>query len=321
MFTFLSSEIQMVPHFPWYNRNSVPMLRKDELMPELPEVQTMVDDLNAAQLPGLSISGVAVFWPASISDLDVRSFSGLLTGRRILIFRRRGKYILAPLDSGWVMAAHLRMSGRFVLAPPTAQRSRHVQVEFRLSDGRRLWFHDTRKFGRFYLAPDEQTICGHLGVEPLSKGFSRKAFKEILSGSRRQLKPLLLDQTVIAGLGNIYVDEALWAAAIHPLRPADSLSTAEVQRLHDHIRRVLRQGLNHAGTSLGSGRNNFSSLAGRPGGNAELLKAYHRTGLPCLRCSTPMARILVGQRSTHFCPHCQSMDGNECLSQAIMKSP
>jgi formamidopyrimidine-DNA glycosylase len=276
-------------------------------MPELPEVQVMVNDLNAAAVTGHLIKKVAVFWPATISGLGVQAFCRALTQRSVVGIHRRGKYILYELDDTQIMAVHLRMSGRFMLVPPACPRPRHVQVEFVLDDGRRLWFHDTRKFGRFYLAPDAASICGHLGPEPMTPGFTQAVLARALARRRRQLKPLLLDQTFVAGLGNIYVDEALWAAVLHPQRNSNALSKLEIARLHRAVLTVLRQGIKHAGTSLGQGQNNFCSLGAVPGNHARFLKVYHRTGHPCPRCGQPIERIIVGQRSTHICPACQTI--------------
>ena len=279
-------------------------------MPELPEVQVVVNDLNGAGIVGHKITRIHVHWPANISGLDAPFFNRRMTGRTIIDIRRRGKYILFELDDTSTMAVHLRMSGRFVLMKGPGRPPRHVQVELVLDDYRRLWFHDTRKFGRFYHALDLQSICGHLGVEPLGQNFSRKMLAVLLLKRHRQIKPLLLDQTIVAGLGNIYVDEALWSAGVHPLRGSHTLSVEEIQRLHAAIRRVLRQGLKNSGTSLGDGQNNFASLAGTPGtagrgNNAVHLKVFRRTGQPCPRCRSTILRIKVAQRSTHICPVCQ----------------
>ena len=279
-------------------------------MPELPEVQVVVNDLNIAGIIGHKINRINVNWPASISGLDRQSFGRWVCGRSIGAIRRRGKYILFELDDASIMAVHLRMSGRFMLVQGSDSPSRHVQVELTFDDRRRLWFHDTRKFGRFYLASDEVLICGHLGLEPLEQEFSRKALASLLLERRRQIKPLLLDQTIVAGLGNIYVDEALWTAGIHPLRGSHTLSLKEIRRLHAAIRQVLRQALKHSGTSLGDGQNNFASIGGTPGNSgrgshASHLKVFRRTGQPCPRCRSTIQRIKVAQRSTHICPQCQ----------------
>jgi len=280
------------------------------IVPELPEVQVVVNDLNAARIMGHQIINIAVYWPATISGFDLQSFGRRVTGRTIDAIGRRGKYILFELDDTSIMAVHLRMSGRFMLMQGSQRRPRHVHVELEFDDRRRLWFHDTRKFGRFYHASNVSSICGHLGPEPLDRRFSRKVLTALLLGRRRQIKPLLLDQTIVAGLGNIYVDEALWTAGIHPLRGSNTLSMEEIRRLHAAIRSVLRQGLKHAGTSLGSGLSNFASLGnttGDParGSNASHLKVFRRTGQPCLRCRHTILRIKVAQRSTHICPRCQ----------------
>jgi formamidopyrimidine-DNA glycosylase len=279
-------------------------------MPELPEVQVVVNDLIAAGVVGHKITRIKVNWPASISGSDVTTFRLRVTGRTIVAIRRRGKYILFELEDTSTMAVHLRMSGRFVLMKGPGRPPRHVQVEMVFDDHRRLWFHDTRKFGRFYHALDLQSICGHLGVEPLAPNFSRKVLASLLLKRHRQIKPLLLDQTIVAGLGNIYVDEALWSAGIHPLRGSHTLTLEEIRRLHSAIHRVLRQGIKHSGTSLGDGLNNFTSIGVTPinsgrGSNASHLKVFRRTGQPCPRCRSKIQRIKVAQRSTHICPLCQ----------------
>jgi formamidopyrimidine-DNA glycosylase len=184
---------------------------------------------------------------------------------------------------------------------------RHVRASLGLDDGRRLLFYDTRKFGRFYLVDDLVTFFSSLGPEPLADDFTAARFTTMLGKKHRQIKPLLLDQHFLAGLGNIYVDEALWSARVHPLRSADSLSAGEVKSLHRAIRHVLRKGLRNAGTSLGRGKTNFASIQRHRGGNGNHLKVFRKTGQPCPRCRTVIDRIIVGQRSTHICPACQFM--------------
>jgi formamidopyrimidine-DNA glycosylase len=173
------------------------------------------------------------------------------------------------------------------------------------TDRRQLRFHDTRKFGRFYLTADAEKILGRLGPEPLATGFTQKNFTQRLRPRKRMLKPLLLDQTFIAGLGNIYVDEALWESKIHPSRIAASLSESEIRALYRAIPRVLKRGLKNMGTSLGTGKPNFYSIAKHQGRNRDELKVFRRTGQPCHRCQATIRRIIVGQRSTHICPKCQ----------------
>jgi formamidopyrimidine-DNA glycosylase len=275
-------------------------------MPELPEVQTVVDDLNAAALPGGLITDARVSWPRTISGIPPEIFRHKITGHRIARIHRRGKFVVFELSGGWFLIVHLRMTGRFSLAEPSAPCCQHIHVILTIDEDRELRFHDTRKFGRFYLTEDAGRILGKLGPEPLGRAFTARVLSRGLLERSRQIKPLLLDQQFIAGLGNIYVDEALWASKIHPLRPAASLDASETRALHRAIRSVLRTGLSNAGTSLGEGDNNFASLSRRRGENAAHLRIFRRTGQNCPRCRTAIARLLVGQRSTHVCPACQA---------------
>jgi len=274
-------------------------------MPELPEVQTIVNDLIGAGIVGQKILDVNVFWPATIAMPSEAEFVGQLRGQTIDAVYRRGKFIVFQLTGRRIMAVHLRMTGRFFLAEGRAIQLPHVHLVMSLCGGRILCFHDTRKFGRFYLTENPVKLLGSLGPEPLSRGFTAQRLGDALAGRKRQIKPLLLDQTFIAGLGNIYVDEALWAARIHPLRRSDALTMPEVRDLHAAIRRVLRQGLKNRGTTLGNGQGNFASLGTARGANAKVLKVFRRTGQTCHRCGQVVERIIVGQRSTHLCKGCQ----------------
>ncbi len=276
-------------------------------MPELPEVQTVVDDLIAAHIPGQSIADAGVFWNRSIAQPPVRLFRSRVRGRTICAIRRRGKYIVFDLDGGGCLLLHLRMTGRLHLAGPDMPRLKHEHVVLTLSDSRQLRLHDTRKFARFFLPDDAGEILGRLGPEPLEPGFTAALLERIVHTRKRSLKPLLLDQQVIAGIGNIYADEALWDAGLHPIRTASSLQPGEVRALHRSIRKVLKRGLSARGTSLGNGMVNFYSVARRRGRNRDRLMVFRRTDEPCPKCSTPIRRIIVGQRSTHICPLCQRM--------------
>ena len=274
-------------------------------MPELPEVQTIVDELIREGLPGETITGVSVTWPRTIAGLSPETFDRRLTGRRIESVRRRGKYIVFGLSGGRHLLVHLRMSGRLIIEAPEVERTPHQHVIMALGDCRQLRFHDPRKFGRFYLVDDPASILGRLGPEPLAQTFTARRLSRKLGGRRRTLKPLLLDQSFLAGLGNIYVDEALWDAGIHPLRRSDSLSETESRSLYRSIRKVLRRGLRNLGTSLGTGQSNFHSLSRRQGRNREQLQVFRRTGETCRRCQQTIVRMIVGQRATHICPVCQ----------------
>lgn len=274
-------------------------------MPELPEVQTIVNDLRAARLEGQTIKAAKVFWARTIAEPSAKAFCNQIRGRTIDAIHRRGKFIVFDFHNHCHLLMHLRMSGRLHLVSAKKPRKKHEHVLLYLDDGQQLRFHDTRKFGRLYLMSDADPILGRLGPEPLAQGFTHQKLAGRLKARKRLLKPLLLDQTFIAGLGNIYVDEALWESKIHPCRMAASLSETEMRALHRAIPRVLKQGLKNLGTSLGNAKTNFYSVAKHQGRNSDQLNVFRRTGRPCPRCNTEIQRILVGQRSTHICPKCQ----------------
>jgi formamidopyrimidine-DNA glycosylase len=274
-------------------------------MPELPEVETIARDLNAAGVAGKKIACARVHWDRTIAEPSVPDFCRLIEKKKIAAIGRRGKFLVFDLAGGGHLLMHLRMSGRLHLVTAGTERLPHEHVALAFEDGSELRFHDTRKFGRIYLMADAGRILGRLGPEPLDPDFTPQALTERLSARSRRLKPLLLDQTFVAGLGNIYADEALWEAKIHPRRVSDSLSRKEAEALHAAIQRVLRRGLKNLGTSLGTGKANFYSVGRRRGRNRDALKVFRRTGEPCPRCETPVERIIVGQRSTHVCPRCQ----------------
>jgi len=274
-------------------------------MPELPEVQTVVNDLIAADLVGATINSAKIHWPKTISGQTPRVFGRLIKGRSITAIWRRAKFIVIDLDEGWHLLIHLRMTGRLVLVPKGHKRHKHEHVILSLDQQRDLRFFDPRKFGRLYLVENIDRLLGRLGPEPLAQHFTARRLGERLLSKKRQLKPLLLDQTFLAGLGNIYVDEALWDAGIHPLRISNTLAEMETKRLHRSIRKVLRRGLNNLGTTLGTGQTTFYSVARRQGRNRDALMVFRRNGCPCPRCGTKIERLLVGQRSTHVCTTCQ----------------
>lgn len=274
-------------------------------MPELPEIQTIVSDLKAARIEGAVITGAKVYWERTIAEPSARVFRKRIKGKQISAVRRRAKFIVFDFENGDHMLLHLRMSGRLHLIAQALPRQKHEHVILTFKGGKELRFHDTRKFGRIYLTSDADKILGRLGPEPLAAGFTGSVFAHRLNRRRRLLKPLLLDQTFIAGLGNIYVDEALWESKIHPCRIAASLTPSEIRALHRAIPRVLKRGLKNLGTSLGTGKANFYSIARHRGRNSDALKVFRRTHQPCPRCRTKIQRIIVGQRATHICPACQ----------------
>jgi len=274
-------------------------------MPELPEVETVVRDLISHGICGCRIADVAVTWPRTIGPLTPAAFIKAVKDKAITQISRRGKYIVIQLSDLSRIYIHLRMTGKLQVRPPEFEAGRHDHVVFTLSDGLQLVFNDTRKFGRITLTEKTPPAVAALGPEPLEKDFSKAWLQGALAGKSRQMKPLLLDQSFIAGLGNIYVDEALWQAGIHPQRDSRTITPEEAGRLHSAIRGVLRRGIRNSGTTLGGGESNFYSVAGHRGRNADQLKVFRRTGLPCPLCGTTIARLIVGQRSTHICPCCQ----------------
>ena len=292
-------------------------------MPELPEVETVARDLQR-WVAGAQIVDAEVRWDRTIRHpLPPERFVEELRGAVISWVGRRAKSVLLQLADGRVMTVALRMTGALVVAAPGTPDDRYARVVFRLADGRELRYRDVRKFGRIGLFEGgslrvrrarprgrirEATapyrvgdVFARHGPEPLSPSFTARRLDEQLAGRSARLKSLLLDQSFIAGVGNIYADEALWLARLHPLRAADTLSRDEVARLHRSIRKVLRQGITNRGASF----SDYIGADGEPGENAERLAVYRRTGAPCLRCGRPIERLVVGQRSTHFCVHCQ----------------
>lgn len=284
-------------------------------MPELPEVQVTVDALNVAGIKGVRIERIEVSWLRSIATPTVNEFCRLMVGSQIEAIDRRGKFIIFRLKDKHWLVAHLRMTGRFLVTDRAANQinavgdafSKHVHVVIEFENGRSLLFHDTRKFGRFYLVQDLSTVTGSLGVEPLSRAFSAACLSRELRSRNRAVKPLLLDQKIVAGLGNIYTDEALWRAGVHPLRRSADLDDAEIYALRNAIRHVLRQGIANQGTTLGKGKHNFAAPGDRRGHNIVNLKVFRRTGQPCPRCGEPIERLIVAQRSSHVCTRCQPL--------------
>jgi formamidopyrimidine-DNA glycosylase len=295
-------------------------------MPELPEVETVARDLQR-WIAGATIAGATVHWERTIRHPQpAERFAAEIAGATIRRVTRRAKTVLLHLQDGRVMTVALRMTGALIVAEPGTPDDPYTRVVFQLTDGRELRYRDVRKFGRIGLWPGGglrsvgagrgarsrrvaegrgtyrigEVFSGH-GPEPLQRGFSSARLAERLSRRSARLKTLLLDQSFIAGVGNIYADEALWRARLHPLRTADRLSAGEIRRLHRSLRQVLRQGIVNRGASF----SDYVGADGEPGANAERLAVYRRTDEPCFRCGRPIRRMVVGQRSTHFCPHCQ----------------
>ncbi len=289
-------------------------------MPELPEVETIAQDLIEAQLIGRTVQEARVLWPRTVACPSVDLFQKRLKGKRFLAVGRRGKFLKFTLSGEETILVHLRMTGRLQLLPAPNAPLPHERLALLLEDGYALVYRDPRKFGRWYLVKDPEEILGKLGLEPLSPEFSISLFTKLLAKKSRQLKALLLDQTSIAGLGNIYVDEALWLARLHPLTRSNHLNPKEIAALHAAIQHVLQRGLKAAGTTLGSGQSNFYRLSGKRGSHQEQLLVFRRTGQSCPRCHTPIQRLIVASRSSHICPQCQKQDLEEFREKYASKN-
>lgn len=274
-------------------------------MPELPEVETYVRELAPA-LTGRTIQAAHVFWPRTIAEPLAGEFPDRIAGLTFDRFARRGKYMLLGMNDGSTLIVHLRMTGKLLILPADSERNPHTHVVMELDNGSALHYNDPRKFGRIWLVPDHSTVIAKLGPEPLDEAFRVEDFAARLAGRTAPIKSLLLDQRLVAGVGNIYADEALFRAGIHPARAGGSLTSDEIVRLHAAIRDVLQAGINRRGSTLGdSNLQNYIRPGGMPGDFQNEFFVFRRTGEPCLVCGTPIVRTVIGQRSTHFCPNCQ----------------
>ncbi len=273
-------------------------------MPELPEVETIVRKLRP-HLEGRVFTEVELLWEGVVDRPDAVSLCEQTVGAKIVALGRRGKFLIFTLESGAHLLIHLRMTGKFLVHPPGEEPEDdvHTRALFRMDDGTGLVYVDTRKFGRFYLVDDPEEVVGALGPEPLGESFTAETFAERLVGRRGEIKRLLLNQHFIAGLGNIYVSEALWEAGIHPERTADTLTEEEIRRLHRAITEALRAGICNGGTSLQDRQYVYPD--GALGRHQERLVVYDREGERCPRCGYTVERIVQGQRSTYFCRVCQ----------------
>ncbi len=269
-------------------------------MPELPEVETTVRELRAP-LVGQTITGLRNHWLRHIVTPSLSSFQERVSGRAIQSIDRRGKYLLFSLDGGETLIIHLKMTGHLSVVPADLPIEDHVHTVFTLANGHELRFRDTRKFGRVYLVRNQDQVLGNLGPEPLSTEFTAELLHEMLRRRKRVLKPLLLDQTFIAGIGNIYADEALHQAKIHPLRKSNTLNIDESKSLHAAIQEILLLAISRGGATV----DDYRRPDGTKGEMQAALSVYGREDEPCLRCGTPIERILLGGRSTHYCPGCQ----------------
>ena len=266
-------------------------------MPELPEVESVRRTL-APCVQGRTIATVSFTWPPTAVG-DPRTIAARLTGQRIERLERFGKYLLFRLrrdGRGSLLIVHLRMTGNLVVNEASGA---HTRARMSLDDGTELVFHDIRKFGRWQWAERLPARLADLGPDPLEIGPGEFAAR--LRSRRARLKALLLDQEFLRGLGNIYADEALYRARLHPLRSAASVGPRKARDLHGAIQAVLREAIDAGGTSI----RDYRDGRGARGGFQRQIRIYGRTGEPCVNCGTRVRRVVVAQRSTHFCPRCQ----------------
>ena len=267
-------------------------------MPELPEVETVRSSLEPL-LTGRTFAQVEIRDGRLTRPLDPVVVAAELQGERVSAVERRGKYLLLRLESGRTLVVHLRMTGSF-----RGEETPHTRAVITLDDDTRIVYRDVRRFGTWLLLEPgvlDEYLAAKLGAEPLDRGFGPRALTAALEGRRAPIKAALLDQRTVAGLGNIYVDEALWRARIHPLRPARELDADEVRAVHRGIRAALRMGIARQGATL----RDYAQPDGRRGGMQHEFKVYGRGGEPCDRCGTPIEKTRAGGRGTWFCPSCQ----------------
>jgi formamidopyrimidine-DNA glycosylase len=266
-------------------------------MPELPEVETVARRLRAAGLVGRKISHVDVFWARQITPLKISEFQRRQQNAKITHIGRHGKLIELTLDNDETLFVHLRMTGQLAVLPQSAGTVTHTRLHWQLDKKLALRFDDARKFGRVLLTRNRQAIIGALGPDALDIDLTQ--FTQALRSKRRQLKPFLLDQSIIAGIGNIYADESLHKAKLHPCQLSSNVNSQQARALLNAIKATLRQAIIANGSSF-----DWAYEGGKFQSN---FRVYQRTGQPCVRCQTPIQRIIVGQRSTHFCPVCQAI--------------
>jgi formamidopyrimidine-DNA glycosylase len=282
-------------------------------MPELPEVETVVRDLRP-RIVGATIVGARCLWARTLRSHAPEAFSDGVSGRRVDAVVRRAKLIVIELSGDVALTIHLKMTGQLFVVPADTPVDPYVRLVLELGDGRELRFRDIRKFGKVGLYgrdPDSgeltvetggAAVFASLGPEPLDPTFTLPAFRRRLRGRKGRLKPLLLDQGFVVGIGNIYADEALWTARLHPLRTVATLRPPDERRLFEAVRSILAEAIDRRGSSI----DDYTAPDG-DGSMQERLQVYQRTGEPCPRCSRPVRRIVIGARSTHLCSWCQRL--------------
>lgn len=270
-------------------------------MPELPEVETVANEIRP-YVTGRRIVEVKVLWPGTVKGHTPEEFIAGLAGQIVIEVSRRAKYIVWNLSGGQRLLTHLKMTGSLIAAAPNSEPPPYNRMEITLDDGVKIYFRDPRKFGRMKLITGTVPL-DELGPEPLEASFTAAVFEAILKKRKSPIKPMLLDQTLIAGIGNMYADESLYKAQIHPLRPADSLSDEEYRALHRAIQQILRAAIDSKGASI----SNYIRPGGELGHAHFAFQVAHKRGDHCNRCSTALERIVVRGRGTYLCPSCQQL--------------
>ena len=282
-------------------------------MPELPEVETVARDLRP-RLVGATIVGARTSWARTLRTRDPLAFADAVAGRTVESVERRAKQLVIGLTGDAALTIHLKMTGQLFVVPANAPDDPYVRLVLELADGRELRFRDIRKFGKVGLYGRDPVsgelvaevggaaVFAAIGPEPLADEFTVREFRRRLRRRKGRLKPLLLDQSFVAGVGNIYADESLWRSRLHPLRSASSLRPPDERRLYEAVRAVLSEAIERRGSSI----DDYTAPDG-DGSMQERLDVYQRTGEACRRCGRPVRRVVVGARSTHFCSWCQRL--------------
>jgi formamidopyrimidine-DNA glycosylase len=296
-------------------------------MPELPEVETVARDLRP-RIVGATISGARCSWARTLRTHTPEAFAEAVAGRRVEAVGRRAKLVVVELSGDAALTIHLKMTGQLFVVAADAPTDPYVRLVLELADGREVRFRDIRKFGRIGLygrdpATGELTsevggtaVYAAIGPEPLDPTFTLREFRRRLRRRKGRLKPLLLDQSFVAGVGNIYADEALWTARLHPLRTVGTLRAPDERRLYEAVRTILAEAIERRGSSI----DDYTAPDG-DGSMQERLQVYQRTGEACPRCGRPVKRIVIGARSTHFCSWCQRLPAvDRRQAAAILKT-
>ncbi len=296
-------------------------------MPELPEVETVARDLRP-RLVGATIVGARTSWARTLRTHDPLAFAEAVAGRTVESVDRRAKQLVIGLSGDAALTIHLKMTGQLFVVPADAPDDPYVRLVLELADGRELRFRDIRKFGKVGLYGRDPVsgelvaeiggaaVFAAIGPEPLGDEFTVREFRRRLRRRKGRLKPLLLDQSFVAGVGNIYADESLWRSRLHPLRSASSLRPPDERRLYESVRAVLAEAIERRGSSI----DDYTAPDG-DGSMQERLDVYQRTGEACRRCGRPIRRVVVGARSTHFCSWCQRLPAaDRKAARAILRT-